>query len=100
MIVLTTANSEDLSLKIAETLVHEGLAACVNIIKKIRSIYRFKGEIWDDEEFLLIIKTRKELKNQIEKQIKEIHTYELPEIIYIDISDAEENFKKWILEST
>jgi len=59
VLILTTTNSEELGLKIAEQLVQRGLAACVNIIKKIRSIYRFKGEVWDDEEYLLFIKREK-----------------------------------------
>ncbi|MCX7830550.1 MAG: divalent-cation tolerance protein CutA, partial [Acidobacteria bacterium] len=66
ILVITTTNSEELAVKIAESLVQRGYAACVNIIKKIRSIYRFKGEVWDDDEFLLLIKTRQSLKSDVE----------------------------------
>lgn len=100
ILVITTANSEELAVKIAETLVQSGFAACVNIIKKIRSIYRFKGEVWDDEEFLLLIKTRESLKSDVEEAIKEIHTYELPEILVIKLSDSEPKFQQWILDCT
>jgi periplasmic divalent cation tolerance protein len=100
VLILTTTNSEELGLKIAENLVQRGLAACVNIIKKIRSIYRFKGEVWDDEEYLLFIKTRESLKDEVEKAIKEIHTYELPEILVINLSDSEKKFQEWVFDST
>lgn len=100
ILVFTTTNSEELAVKIAETLVQRGVAACVNIIKKIRSIYRFKGEVWDDEEFLLLIKTRESLKKEVEEAIKEIHTYELPEILVINLSDSEPKFQQWILDCT
>lgn len=100
VLVITTTNSEDLAVKIAEALVQRGIAACVNIVKKIRSIYRFKGEVWDDEEYLLLIKTRESLKSEVEEVIKEIHTYELPEILVINLAESDKNFQQWILDCT
>jgi len=100
ILVLTTTNSEELAVKISENLVQKGLAACVNIIKKIRSIYRFKGEVWDDEEFLLFIKTRENLRSNVEEAIKELHTYELPEIIVVPLANCEPKFQQWILDNT
>ena len=100
ILVMTTTNSEELAVKIAENLVQKGLAACVNIIKKIRSIYRFKGEVWDDEEYLMLIKTRETLKTRVEEAIKDMHTYELPEIIVIPLSGSESRFQQWILDCT
>jgi len=72
ILVLTTVGSEDQGIQIAESLVERGHAACVNIIKKIRSIYRWKGEIWDDEEFLLVIKTRESLFPQVRETIQSL----------------------------
>lgn len=100
VLIITTTNSEDLAVKIAEALVQRGIAACVNIVKKIRSIYRFKGEVWDDEEYLLLIKTRESLKSEVEEVIKEIHTYELPEILVINLAESDKNFQQWILDCT
>lgn len=100
ILVMTTTNSEEMGVRIAEHLVQKGLAACVNIIKKIRSIYRFKGEVWDDEEYLLLIKTKESIKSAVEEAIKELHTYELPEILVINLSESEEKFKMWVFEST
>jgi periplasmic divalent cation tolerance protein len=100
VLMLTTTNSEEQAVKIAEGLVQKGLVACVNIVKKIRSIYRFKGEVWDDEECLLLIKTRESLKENVEEAIRGLHTYELPEILCLPLSHAEPHFQQWILDST
>lgn len=100
ILIMTTTNSEEMAVKIAENLVQKGLVACVNIVKKIRSIYRFKGEVWDDEECLLLIKTKESLKKTVEEKIRELHTYELPEILCIPLSESEPNFQQWVVEST
>ena len=100
VLMLTTTNSEEQAVKIAETLVQKGLVACVNIVKKVRSIYRFKGEVWDDEECLLLIKTRETLRESVEEAIRELHTYELPEILCLPLSHAEPHFTQWVMDST
>ena len=99
-VIMTTVGSEEQGSRIAESLVEEGLAACVNIIKHVRSIYRWKGELWDDEEYLLIIKTREALFPHIQAAIRKIHTYELPEILCLPVTDADEKVRQWILDST
>ncbi len=100
ILVLTTVGSEDQGIQIAETLVEKGHAACVNIIKRIRSIYRWKGEIWDDEEFMLVIKTRESLFQTVRNTIKTIHSYELPEVICVPVSQVNERVQAWICNST
>lgn len=100
ILVLTTVGSEDQGIQIAESLVERGHAACVNIIKKIRSIYRWKGEIWDDEEFLLVIKTRESLFPQVRETIQSLHSYELPEVLCVSVPKADEKVQAWILDST
>jgi periplasmic divalent cation tolerance protein len=100
VLVLTTVGSEEQGIQIAEALVEKGHAACVNIVKKIRSIYRWKGEIWDDEEYLLLIKTRESLFATVQETIRGIHSYELPEVLCIPIEKAEEKVHTWILDST
>jgi len=99
-LILTTVGSEEQGVQIAEHLVEKGLAACVNIVKRIRSIYRWKGEIWDDEEYLLIIKTQTGLFDQVRDEIRRVHTYELPEILCVPVSGADEKVRDWILSST
>lgn len=100
VLVLTTVGSEEQGIQIAETLVEKGHAACVNIIKKIRSIYRWKGEIWDDEEYLLVIKTREGLFPTVQETIRSIHSYELPEVLCVPVARADEKVHAWILDAT
>lgn len=100
VLVLTTVGSEDQGIQIAEALVERGLAACVNIVKHMRSIYRWKGEVWDDEEFMLTIKTRESLFPQVRDAIRSLHSYELPEIICIPVAQVDERVHAWILDTT
>jgi periplasmic divalent cation tolerance protein len=100
VLVFTTTGSEEQGLNIAETLVERGHAACVNIVKRIRSIYRWKGEIWDDEEFLIIIKTREGCFERVRETIRELHSYELPEVICVPVSQADEKVAAWIVGAT
>lgn len=99
-IVVTTVGSEEQGLDIAEALVERGHAACVNIVKRIRSIYRWKGEIWDDEEFLLVIKTREACFDRVRDTIKELHSYELPEVLCVPVTHADAEVQAWIIGST
>jgi periplasmic divalent cation tolerance protein len=100
VLILVTTNSQEEGLSIARALVDSRLAACVNIISGLRSIYRWKGKIWDEGEFLLLIKTRIALFGQVEDKIKEIHTYEVPEIIGIPITQGFGTYLNWLREST
>jgi periplasmic divalent cation tolerance protein len=87
-------------MKIADDLVSGEYAACVNLIPGLTSIYRWKGDICRDNELLLIIKSRKQLFDAISSRIKAIHPYEVPEIIYYDISGGNETYLRWLSEST
>jgi len=100
VLMLVTASSQEEGKRIARALVDSRLAACVNIILGLRSIYRWKGKIWDEGELLLLIKTRTALFEQVEAKIKEIHTYEVPEIIAIRISRGSEPYLNWLRDST
>ncbi len=99
IMVMTTVGSEEQAVVIADALVNKKVAACVNIIPSIRSIYRFKGKVWDDEEYLLIIKSTQSNYNEIEKTITELHNYEIPEILSFPMEKGSRNFLKWIEES-
>ncbi len=82
--------------KIARNLVESKLAACVNIIDKIYSIYSWKGSIEEDTEYLLIIKTIESKINSIIQKIKELHSYENPECIALKIEKGSEKYLNWI----
>ena len=98
--VMVTVGSGEEALTIARTLVEEKLVACVNIVPRIRSIYRWKGEVCDEEEQLLIMKTRSNLFSGLQDRIRELHRYEVPEIISFPIADGLPDYLKWVMEST
>jgi len=100
IVVFVTCGSEEEGLKIANALVEEHLAACVNLISPVRSIYRWEGKIWDENEWLLIIKTQKDRFEELEKKVKSLHSYSVPEIISLPIGDGSSSYLKWIKEST
>lgn len=97
VVVLCTA-PRDVAREIAGKLVGERLAACVNIMD-IRSIYWWEGEVQDDEESLLIIKTSHDMAGELERRILEIHPYEVPEIIVLEPIHIYEKYLGWVLES-
>jgi periplasmic divalent cation tolerance protein len=100
IVVFVSAGSEQEALTIARTLVEERLAACVNIVSKIRSIYRWEGKICDEPECYLIIKTRQELFQAIQKRIKTLHSYDVPEIIALPIVEGLNSYLEWIQGET
>ncbi len=85
---------------IAHSLVEEKLVACVNIIPNIRSIYRWKGRIYDEREFIMIAKTRTSLYTRFEQRVRELHHYETPEIIMLNIENGLPEYLKWIHDCT
>jgi periplasmic divalent cation tolerance protein len=99
VLVLTTAASQEEGRKIATTLVERELAACVNIVPRIQSVYRWQGKVESAEEFLLIIKTVKCCEDVVRSAIRELHSYELPECITLSIESGSVEYLKWIEES-
>jgi periplasmic divalent cation tolerance protein len=98
-IVLSTAGSEDEARKIADHLVENQIAACVNIVPGIESIYRWQGKVESAREWLLLVKTTAEKFQEARDAIRELHSYDLPECIAITIEDGSEEYLKWIGES-
>ncbi len=99
IIVITTIDKEELAETIASALVERRLAACVNVFPLTASIYRWKEKICRDREFMLFIKTSAHLFNDVRNAIKELHTYDLPEVIALPIAAGEENVLAWIADS-
>ena len=100
VIGFVTTDTKKLAIRMAARIVQEKLAACVNIIDGIRSIYRWKGKIEKTKESLLIIKTRKNLTKDLIVLIKKLHTYTTPEIIFFEIDNGEKNYLNWIRDNT
>ncbi len=98
-VVLTTAGSVDEARTIARGLVERRLAACVNIISGIESVYRWEGKVDEAEEFLLIIKTTEAALPALRDAIQETHSYAVPECIALAVEDGSLPYLNWITES-
>jgi len=98
-IVLTTASSEEEATKIARSLVERRLAACVNTVPHVMSIYRWKDKVEESRESLLLIKTTAGLFGQVRGTIADLHSYELPECVCLTIEDGSPDYLQWIAES-
>jgi periplasmic divalent cation tolerance protein len=99
LLVLTTAGSEMEAQKIAKALVERRLAACVNIVPRIQSVYRWEGKVEQAVEYLLLIKTVQASEEQVRAAIRELHSYELPECISIAIDGGSVKYLKWLSDS-
>jgi periplasmic divalent cation tolerance protein len=98
-IILTTAGSEEEANKIARDLVERRAAACVNIVPQITSIYRWKENVEEAREWLLIIKTTAAAFAKVRDAIAELHSYEVPECVCLTIEDGSSAYLDWIAES-
>ena len=96
ILILSTADKEELAKGIASALVETGEAACVNIVPGIQSIYRWKGEVCVEGEFLLLIKSTTERFEAVRKKIRQLHSYELPEIIALPINGGDPDYLSWL----
>ncbi len=99
-VIFITTSSPDEAEKIGRALVEEKLVACSNIVSPIRSIYRWQGKICDDKEALMILKTKKELFKQIEKRVKALHSYDVPEVISMPIIEGSNKYLSWLNSET
>lgn len=96
LIVLTTCETDAQAASIARTLVEERLAACVNIIPRVESVYRWQGEVVSSREKLLIVKSTAALYPQLQQRLREIHPYELPEIVAVSVANGLPEYLTWI----
>ena len=99
-IILTTAGSHEEAGKIAHALVERRLAACVNIVPRIESVYRWQGKVETAQEWLLLIKTQAELFERVRDAVKELHSYDLPECVVLDVSAGSQEYLDWIADNT
>jgi periplasmic divalent cation tolerance protein len=98
-ILITTSNMDEAE-KIGRTLVEEGLAACANIVEGVRSIYRWKGEVCDGRECLMVVKTTAANFDAVERRVRELHSYEVPEVIAIPIVKGSRPYLDWVEENS
>ena len=97
--VLSTAPDADQARRIASVLVEERLAACVNVIPGLTSVYRWQGTVQQDAESLMLIKTTRSGYQRLEHRLRSLHPYELPEIIAVPITDGQADYLTWITEN-
>ena len=96
IIIKTTTDSHKAMKLIANTLLNKKLAACVNMIPRMRSKYIVDGRITESREVILLIKTTEKLENKVYKTIKDLHNYEIPEISTIQTSRVDKNYENWL----
>ena len=99
IVVVTTVGTEEQANLIARELVRGRHAACVNILRGVRSVYRWQGKICEDSELLLMAKTTEEEFEGVARVIQELHSYELPELLAFRVSQGEQKFLQWIAGS-
>ena len=99
-VVLITASSQEEAQKIARTMVEERLFACANIVSPIQSIYHWQGKRGDDKETLIIAKTKKGLFPSVVRRVKELHSYQVPEVLFLPIVQGSEDYLSWVEAET
>jgi len=97
-LILTTAGSREEAQRMASSLVERELAACVNIVSGVQSFYRWEGKLECADEWLLLIKTTESGFSRVREAVNELHSYELPECICIEIKDGSPEYLKWIAD--
>ncbi|SDM85148.1 divalent cation tolerance protein [Allokutzneria albata] len=96
--VFTTLDSADAAEDLARSLVTEGLAACVQVVGPVRSVYRWRGEVCVDQEWQLVIKTAEERMEALTKHVRAHHSYEVPELVAVPITAGSADYLDWISE--
>ncbi len=99
VIAFITAPSAEKAAEIAHALVGEGLAACVNVVPGVRSIYTWKGELCDESEALCVVKTRADRVEALRARLVALHPYEVPELVVVDVAGGHEPYLAWVASS-
>jgi len=98
-VVLVTAPDAAVGARLARTVVEERLAACVNLVPGVRSVYRWEGAVHEDDEVLLVIKTREDRVAALSRRVHELHPYELPELLAVGVVGGSERYLAWLREA-
>jgi periplasmic divalent cation tolerance protein len=100
IVCLSTCGSEEEARRIARHLVEARVAACVNVVAGVHSVYRWKDQVEEAQEWMLTIKTRRELLPRLTKELRSVHSYELPELVALSVADGYEPYLDWIESET
>lgn len=96
LIVFMTASNREEAMKIVRTLLEERLIACGNIVDSVSSLFWWKGEIEEEKEVLVIMKSNEKLFKKLPKRVKELHSYDVPEILVLPIVDGSSSYLEWL----
>jgi periplasmic divalent cation tolerance protein len=99
-VAFTTCPDEGTARRIASALVDERLAACVNIVPDVTSVYRWEGALETAPECLLIVKTRRERLEALQRRLEELHPYDVPELVALSVEGGSSAYLKWVVEET
>jgi periplasmic divalent cation tolerance protein len=100
LFVLTTLPSSHVAAELAKTLVGERLAACANLIPALRSIYRWKGKVQDENEVMVLFKTRRAMFEALKARLLELHPYEVPEVLAVRVEAGHAAYLEWLVAET
>ncbi|MGB9592327.1 MAG: divalent-cation tolerance protein CutA [Candidatus Kryptoniota bacterium] len=101
IVILITAPSREVAQQIAQALLEHHLAACINLITGVQSLYRWEGQLQNDEEVLLLVKSRSEIfQSQLIPLVRQLHPYQLPELIVLPILDGYPPYLDWLRQET
>lgn len=98
LLCFTTTDKKKIAYQIAQALVDSRVAACVNVIESVYSVYRWQGKVQKEKEYLLIIKTREDKYKKVKSRIKKIHNYSLPELLAVKIAQGSPDYLRWLEE--
>ncbi len=99
ILVMVTAPTADKAAEIARVLVEEGLAACGNVVPGLRSIYRWEGQVHDEPEVLLLLKTRASHFEALRERVVQVHPYQCPEVLRVDVAEGHAPYLQWIRDN-
>jgi periplasmic divalent cation tolerance protein len=99
-VVLATVPDAEVGRRLARTLLDEGLIACANVVPAVVSLYRWEGEVQEEGETLLLLKSRMELVPRLLERIPELHPYELPEVLALPVAGGLPAYCRWVLDET
>jgi periplasmic divalent cation tolerance protein len=100
LLVFTTLPSADKAAEVAKVLVEERLAACANLLPAVRSIYRWQGKLMDENEVLVLLKTRAEHLERLKLRLLELHPYEVPEVLAVPVESGYQPYLEWLAGET
>ncbi len=100
VVIFVTTSSKDEAKAIAEALVSLNLVACANILDSVQSIFRWEGKLCEENEVLMVLKSVKSRLEQVVQKVRQLHSYDLPEIIALPIVGGSEDYLKWVESET